>query len=111
MPTILQYTPGSQVTIFLQILNDNGIREDGYSTPVVEKIILPSLAESSLYPLDMVHLDTGLYYHRFTLPTGSSAVGSYLVDLSYTDASNNSKQDFVQIICASQGGSFSVSPS
>lgn len=109
---VLHHTPGAQVSIILEILNDTtGVREDGYSTPKVQNIILPDLSESTLYPLDMVRISTGLYYHRFTLPTGAAGIGSYIVDLSWRDAANNPKQGFIQVICSSTAGSFSVSPS
>jgi len=111
MSTILQYTPGSQVTVLLQILDSTGIREDGYTTPVISRIILPDLSESSLYPIDMIKIDTGLYYHKFTLPTGSVSIGTYIIDLSWTDSSNNTKQDIIQILCNPTSGQFTVSPS
>lgn len=111
MLNVLQYTPGSQVTVILEILDSSGVREDGYTAPMVEKVILPDLSESTLYPLEMIRISTGLYYHKFSLPTGASAVGTYIVDLSWTDASNNPKQGFVQVICVSTGGYFSISPS
>lgn len=111
MAAVLQYTPGSQVSIILQILDTTGQREDGYSTPIINRVILPDLSESSLYPLDMIRISTGLYYHRFTLPSGSVAVGTYIVDISYTNSAGDPKHDFVQVICFSTGGQFSVSPS
>lgn len=111
MSTVLQYSPGSQVTVLLQIVDELGAREDGYSIPVISRIILPDLSESTLYPIDMIKISVGLYYHKFSLPTGSIAIGTYIVDIDYTDADNNPKQDFVQILCTSSGGQFSVSPS
>lgn len=111
MATILQHAPGQLVTVMLQILDTNGEREDGYSTPMVERILLPDLTESPSYPLQMIRIDTGLYYHRFYLPSGSVAVGSYLVDLSFDNAAGDPKQDIVQVICLASGGSFSISPS
>lgn len=110
MATILQYSPGSQVTLTLQILNASGVRADGYSTPIVNSIILPDLSVSGLYPLPMTRISTGLYYHKFTLPSGAAGVGSYIADLSWTDHDGNPKQNYVQIICVSTGGNFSVSP-
>lgn len=111
MSAILQYTPGSQATIILQILNDTtGVREDGYTVPVISQLILPDLSVSTLYPLDMIRLDTGLYYHRFTLPSGAIAVGTYIVDISYTNAAGDPKNDYIQVICSATAGQFSVRP-
>ena len=91
--TILYQSPGQIVTIFLETA-DNGVRYDGYGYfdgyygPTVDRIILPSLTLASNYPQPMIRIDTGLYYYNFTLPTGASSIGSYIVDVSYfTDQS------------------------
>jgi len=110
MSSVLNYQPGAQVTIILQILNNLGFREDGYTTPMVSSLFLPDLSQSGLYPLPMIRIERGLYYHKFTLPTGASAVGTYIADLAYTDGYNNYLQDFVQIVCSANFGQFSVSP-
>lgn len=108
---VLQYSPGSLVTVILQTLNDLGLREDGYSTPSVTRVIMPDLSESMLYPLDMIRISEGLYYHKFMLPSSSAAVGSYIVDLLYTNVDGYQKNDLTQVICtASSGGNFSISP-
>lgn len=110
MSTVLQYAPGSQVTILLETLDALGVREDGYSIPSVVKVILPDLSESMLYPLNMVRIHTGLYYHKFTLPTGATAIGTYIIDLAWTTAANAPKQSIVQVVCSSSGGQFSARP-
>ena len=33
----------------------------------------------------MVKADTGLYYARFTLPKTAGSLGTYIVDVEYTD--------------------------
>jgi hypothetical protein len=59
----------------------------------------------------MIKISTGLFYHKFTLPTGSSGIGTYILDLSWTTLSNEPKQGVVQVICStSSGGQFSISP-
>ena len=129
MSTVLNYGPGSQVTVLLQIIDElpatvdgyyhvdgyssplvSGVRVDGYSLPVVSRIIFPDLSLAAGYPANMIRIDTGLYYHKFTLPIGAVAVGTYIVDLSYTNAQGDPKRDFVQVICSAVGGIFSVSP-
>lgn len=111
MSAILSQTPGSLVTVLLQTLNANGAREDGYSIPSVVRVISPDLTESSLYPLDMIRIDTGLFYHRFFLPVGAAALGTYIVDLSYTNlAGDKTIRDYVQVLCTAASGQFSVSP-
>jgi hypothetical protein len=37
----------------------------------------------------MIQLDIGLYYYQFALPTGAVSIGSYLVDVSYTNPSTS----------------------
>ena len=108
---ILQYSPGSVVTIVFQTLGPDGYREDGYYIPSINRIILPDLTQSSLYPLPMNRIDVGLYQHKFSLPTGAVSIGSYIVDIKYYDSVGSPKEDLFQIICSvSGGGSFSISP-
>jgi hypothetical protein len=93
--TILSYSPGQQVTIFLETKNSDGYYADGYyadgysidgyEAPVVQRVFLPDLTLDVNYPQPMLQLDTGIYYHQFTLPTGASAVGSYFVSIAFRD--------------------------
>jgi hypothetical protein len=79
----LSYAPGQAATIFLETLDGYGVRHDAYSTPVITRLVFPTLTLAAGYPAPMTKLDTGLYYYLFVLPTGATAVGSYLVDISY----------------------------
>jgi hypothetical protein len=129
MSYVLQYSPGQTVTIILETLFDSGsidgYRSDGYnvgfgppdgygadgyySLPIVARIILPSLTNVSGYPQKMIRIDTGLYYFQFTLPTGASAVGSYIVDITYINPNTeNFAQTFYQVICSAPFGMYSV---
>ncbi len=84
MLTIQSYFPGQKATIFLEILDPNtGARADGYSLPVITRVIFPDLSLGQSFPQDMVRLDVGLYFFQFTIPFTASAVGSYLVDGYY----------------------------
>jgi hypothetical protein len=109
MPEILSQSPGQQVTIVLQT-TFGGSRSDGYGTPVVNRIIFPNLAMASGYPQPMTRVDTGLYRFVFTLPTGATAVGSYIVDVTYTSpATGNPIQTFFQVVVTAPFGSYSIS--
>src|SRR5690606_40581794 len=55
-------------TLFRSILTD-----DGYTV----------LAD---YPSNFSKLDTGLFYHKFTLPTGTGSLGTYVFDVTYYDS-------------------------
>jgi hypothetical protein len=104
MAQILQYSPGQQVTIFLDTKYVDGYfidgyyadgyyggsyNIDGYELPVIHRVILPSMSNSANFPQPMIQLDTGLYYAKFTLPSGASAVGSYWVDVAYREPGTN----------------------
>lgn len=108
----LYFSPGEKVTIFLDTFNTNGVRADGYDLPVVTRIIFPDLSLASGFPTNMTKLDTGLYYFRFTLPLNATAVGSYLVDVTYTNVAGDKQfQTLYHIIVSAPFGNFSVSPS
>lgn len=84
MPTVLNYTPGQQVTIFQEVKDGYGQRTDDGYIPAVDRIFYPPLfLQLPNYPQSMTRLDTGLYYFQFTLPMGAVAVGSWLVDIIY----------------------------
>ncbi len=114
MSEILFHTPGQQVTIFLEILNGDGYRVDGYVdgyAPMVDSIYLPSfeLMDDENFPYEMVKLSTGLYYHQFTLPTGALGVGSFLVETSYTSSDTMSvKNAFYQIVSTAPFGNYGL---
>lgn len=121
---ILQYSPGQTVTLVLEALNSDGYRADGYYTsimpdgygfdgyytlPVVDRILLPSLVPAAGYPQKMVYIDYGIYYFKFTLPTGSTAVGSYIVDVKYVSPITSQWVSVIyQIVCTSPYGQYSV---
>lgn len=110
MSQTLSYFPGQQVTIFLETKDSNGSRLDCPSLPFVSKVILPTLTLASDYPQDMVNIEEGLYYFQFTLPTGASAVGNYLVDVSYVHPDTGyTNTEIYNIVVGAPFGNFSVS--
>jgi hypothetical protein len=110
MAQVLSYFPGQTVTIYLETTDGyNGVRTDSATMPVVTRIIFPSLTLSSGYPQDMTKLDTGLYYHHFILPTGADAVGSYLVDVEFTNPQNNLLNSVTyQVVVTAPFGNYSA---
>jgi hypothetical protein len=107
---ILYHSPGQLVTVLLETLNPDGYRADGYAVPSVNRIIFPSLANASSYPQNMVKIGEGLYRHSFTLPTGASAVGSYVVDIKYQLPDDPTiKSSFVQVVVTAPAGNYSIS--
>ncbi len=126
----LFYSPGQTATIFVETLDENGERaeavldgylgpsmddgyEDGYINtyhhPMVVRLVFPDLNLADDYPVHMVKLDTGLYYYQFVLPSGATAVGSYLVDISYTDPGTYfTKTSLYQISVNAPYGNYSI---
>lgn len=113
MTSVLQYSPGQIATIVLNITDTDGYMADAYTGPTIERIILPNLTLSSLYPLAMTKLDDGLYVHYFTLPSGSAAVGSYIVHISWRAPDNPypERNQIVQVVVTAPFGNYSVSTS
>lgn len=112
MTEILSYFPGMQVTIFLETLDANGQRQsdgyDGYSVPVVTRIILPGLTLAAGYPQAMTQLDIGLYTFQFTLPIGAVAIGSYLVDVAYLNYAGYVNYQTYQIVVTAPFGNYGI---
>jgi hypothetical protein len=145
----LAYSPGQTATIFLETLDTNGQRADGYITthdgtldgyvdgytividdhlfgyadgytatadgysilvlPAVSRLVFPDLTLAEGYPAAMTRLDVGLYYYQFILPIGATAVGSYLIDIAYTNPSAMyANTSLYQIQCNSPYGIYSV---
>jgi hypothetical protein len=106
--TVLSYQPGQIVSVWFETL-DQGARADGYAYPQIARIIFPSGNPSTGYPQTMNRYDVGLYFWQFTLPTGSTAVGTYIVDIGYYDpASGNPQNTFVQVVVSAPYGLYSV---
>jgi hypothetical protein len=112
MTEILQYFPGMQATIFLETLDANGQRTDdgygSYTVPVVNRIILPGCTLAAGYPQPMTQLDVGLYTFQFILPIGAVSIGSYLVDVVYTNYVGYVNYQTYQIIVTAPFGNFGV---
>jgi hypothetical protein len=106
----LYYSPGQLVTFFLEITDGYyNHRVDSTTTPIVSRIILPDLTDADGFPQNLTKIDTGLYYYQYTAPTGAAAIGSYLIDMQYTnpiDQETSAKS--VNLIITSPVGLFSV---
>ena len=110
MSHILNYSPGQQVTLVFETLNSLGARADGYGHPSIVRIIFPNLSLASGYPQTMTRLDVGLFNFQFALPVLATAVGSYIVDVTYLDPdSGNPKSTFFQIVVTAPYGQYSAS--
>lgn len=107
MTQVLSYFPGQHVTVFLETLDGYGVRTNSPTLPVINRIIFPGFTLSAGYPAAMTQLDVGLYYGQFTLPTGATSIGNYLVDVVYTNPANNAiNNQTYQIIVSAPFGNF-----
>jgi hypothetical protein len=111
MPSaILSASPGQTVTIVFDLLQDGYFIDDGYGIPQVYRIIFPNLTVAAGYPQSMNRIDVGLYNYSFLLPTGASAVGSYIVDIRFLDPTTGNPQSRIfQIICSAPFGNYTAS--
>lgn len=105
---LLNYYPGQKVTIFLETVDGYGMRIDSLSTPIVDRIFFPDLTLFLGYPQNMIQLDIGLYYHQFTLPLGAISIGSYLIDVSFTNYQGIINTNGYQVIVNAPYGNFSI---
>jgi hypothetical protein len=111
----LTYSPGQVVTFFLETVDSDGIRADGYLIdgyvlPVVTQILKPDGYAIDGYAYNMTKIETGVYRYQFTLPKGSVAVGSYLADVTYLDPKDLVfRQTLYQIIVTAPFGNYSIS--
>lgn len=107
---IFYHKLGEPVTIFLEITNSSGERKDPLSTPIVAKIIFPDLTAAVSYPQRMVKLDTGIYTHKFVLPTDYKLFGSYLIDVLYNDPDTTAARNkLYQVVVNPQQVTYSIS--
>lgn len=115
MTTLLYYFPGQKATIFLETKDgygqraDSGLPHDGYATPEITRVIFPDLSLAAGFPQSMIKLDTGLYFFQFTLPTGGSSIGSYLIDVTYNAPGTTTfYQKIFQLIVTAPFGNYGV---
>ena len=110
MSFILFHSPGQTVTVVFETLDGYGSRSDGYSTPIITRVIFPNLSLATGYPQPMTRLDVGLYRFQFGLPSLASSVGTYIVDISYQDPDSGlPAQTFAQVVVTAPFGQYSVS--
>lgn len=103
--------PGQTVTLPIQVLNSDGLRADGYQAPTIDFVRFPSGSLAAGYPVEMDKLETGLYKRTITLPTGSTALGTFLVSASWPHPNSSIFQyEVFMIQVALPFGNSSVSP-
>lgn len=108
MSQILTAAPGQQCTIFLETF-DGYQRADSGIIPSVVRVLFPNLSAAAGYPQPFTRIGAGLYVFSFTLPTGATSVGSYLVDVAWNDPDSGlPAQTYYQVIVSAPKGNYSV---
>lgn len=106
---ILNYTPGEEVTIFLDVKDGYGVRANSETLPIVSRIVFPGMNLAANYPQNTTQIDVGLYYYKFTLPIGSTSVGSYLVEVEYKSPINDLiVNEYYHLIVSAPYGNYSA---
>ena len=101
--------PGQTVRLVVQTLDTDGYRIDGY-VPQVINVYFPDLSLAAGYPSAMVRIETGLYVHGLVIPTGSTALGTFVVSVYSEDGNSKPIWDTFMIQVARPFGNSSVSP-
>jgi hypothetical protein len=102
--------PGQTVIVVVQVTDSNGQRVDGY-VPQIDFVVLPSGSQFSGYPENMINESLGLYTAAIVIPSGISAVGTYLVSASWIHPNTGLSQYEVFLINAALPfGSATVTP-
>ncbi len=111
MDSIIPYfaNPGQSVRLVVQTTNADGYREDGY-VPVVNRIYLPDYSLAVGYPQQMTRRDTGLYTHGIIIPTGLTALGSFIADVYYERSDGEPVYQIFTINVARPFGNSSAAP-
>ena len=74
---------GQTVRLVSQVLDGySGARVDGY-TPIVTSVFFPDLTAAAGYPMAMTRVDTGLFVHGLVIPTGATALGTFVASVFY----------------------------
>lgn len=111
MTIALFANPGQTITLSVQVLDGYGARADGYQEPTVDFIRMPNGTFAAGYPSSMTIVETGVYIHSVTLPSGASGLGTYIVSATWPHPDTGMFQGELFMINVSLPfGNSSVSP-
>lgn len=102
MSKIIYASPKQTLVLFFEVFNSNQERVAAPTLPIILNVYDPQFELITGYPQNMESVDEGLYSFSFTLPTGPSAVGSYIINIIWEDPDSSlQKQTHYQIVCKS----------
>lgn len=116
MHTVIPYSPGQVATINIATYANTdgyggGLLADGYATPQITAIYFPNNSSATGFPANMTRIAKGLWQYKFTLPSGTSSVGSYVVLVtSFDPLTALPINEIVELVVNAPFGNFSVTP-
>ena len=110
MTVAFSSNPGQTIILSAHTLDGYGDRVDGY-VPMVDSVYFPDGSAASGYPTNMSKVSAGFYKHGLTLPSGSSALGTYTASVKWVDpVTGNLKWEIYLIHVALPFGNSTVTP-
>jgi len=110
MTTSMFANPGQTVTLTVQTVDGYGERANVAALPRIMSVLYPSLSPVLGYPQNMSNVQTGLYAHQLTLPTGPVSLGTFVVSTRYVALNGSIVWDTFLIQVALPFGNSSLSP-
>lgn len=111
MTNTISAVPGQTVLIAVQVTDNTGKLHDGYEAPTIDFVRLPSGAAATGYPVVMTEYSLGIWTKSLVMPSGITALGSYLVSVSWPHPDTAVFQNELFLInVALPFGNSSVSP-
>jgi hypothetical protein len=107
---VISANPGTRTSIVLETkMLGASLRSDPDVLPMVLRVVAPD--HTTLiggYPLPMTRLDVGLFVLDIQIPTGATAIGSFIVDVVYK-MSGIDYSEVYQVVVNAPYANFSVS--
>jgi len=82
MTTSFSANPGQTIILAVEVLNNNNSRVDGY-TPTLDFVLDPSGTALSGFPDAMTNISIGLFNLGVSIPSGITAIGTYIASASW----------------------------
>jgi len=99
MSKIVYVSPNQTIDLVFEVLNSSQEREDAPVLPIVRRVYNPDMTLMAGFPQAMDNIDIGLYLFTFELPMGALAIGTYIIDVIWTNPQNKQEQTYYQLIC------------
>lgn len=98
MPISLFANPGQTITVVIQVVDFDGVLQDGYQAPTVDFVEMPSGGFAAGYPMSMTEITLGIWQQQIIIPSGKNGVGSYVVSCSWPHPDTDLLQNEIFIV-------------